>query len=128
MQEKEAFAAIAQSEFHSRQRRNNLIRHDLFAEPAWDILLLLYVAHYRDQAMEVCRICSAISVAPTTALRWIGQLLDRDLATHLPPESSTQDVRIALSQDGIEEMERYLRDFLKRAPLGGELAGRYRKA
>lgn len=127
MQEKEAFAAIAQSEFHSRRRRNSLIRHDLFAEPAWDILLLLYIAHHRDQTMEVGRLCTAVSVAPTTALRWIGQLLDRGLATHLAPDSAQGDVHILLSPCGIEEMERYLRDFLHRERLGDDLDRYFRE-
>ena len=41
--EQDQLAAIAQSEFHNRRRRDSLIRYDLFAEPAWDMLLDLYI-------------------------------------------------------------------------------------
>src|SRR3546814_7117111 len=41
--EQDQLAAIAQSEFHNRRRRDSLIRYDLFTEPAWDMLLDLYL-------------------------------------------------------------------------------------
>lgn len=121
MEEQQALAAIAQSELQGRRRRNSLIRHDLFAEPAWDMLLLLYIAHHQRRAVEVDRLCAATSAAATTALRWVGQLLDCDLAVRLPPEPGHGDARIALSPAGVEEMERYLRDTLRRAPLGEDM-------
>lgn len=121
MDEQQAFAAIAQSELQGRKRRNSLIRHDLFAEPAWDMMLLLYIAHHQHRAVEVDRLCAATSTAATTALRWVGQLFDCDLAVRLPPERSDGDARIALSPVGVEEMERYLRDTLRRAPPGKDI-------
>src|SRR3546814_2710192 len=50
--EQDQLAAIAQSEFHNRRRRDSLIRYDLFAEPAWDMLLDLYIEQHRGQPVR----------------------------------------------------------------------------
>jgi hypothetical protein len=115
-------AAIAKSEFHNRRRRDSLIRHDLFAEPAWDLLLDLYVAHHNRQSVDVERLCAAAAVPETTALRWIGLLMEKELVTLCPRAGESANAQLALSARGVEEMERYLRDFLHRERLGGDIA------
>ena len=54
--EQDQLAAIARSEFHNRRRRDSLIRYDLFAEPAWDMLLDLYIQHHGGQPVAVDRL------------------------------------------------------------------------
>lgn len=120
--EQKLLAAIAQSEFHNRRRRDSLIRHDLFAEPAWDLLLHLYVEHHRGQPVDVEHLCAAAAVPPTTALRWIGLLMEKELVTLCPRAGVNANAQLALSTRGVEEMERYLRDFLHRERLSGDIA------
>lgn len=120
--EQDQFAAIAQSEFHNRRRRDSLIRHDVFAEPAWDLLLELYVQHHRQNPVGLDRLCGIAAAGPATALRWIGLLMEKGLVTRLPPGGASADLQVALSAKGVEEMERYLRDFLHREQLGGDVA------
>lgn len=119
--EQDQLAAIARSEFHNRRRRDSLIRYDLFAEPAWDMLLDLYIQHHRGQPVPVDRLCTAAATAGTTGLRWLGLLIEKELVIR---SSFAEDgaVRVALSERGINEMERYLRDFLHRDRLGGDIA------
>lgn len=120
--EQSLLAAIARSEFHNRRRRDSLIRHDFFADPAWDLLLDLYVEHHRRRPADLAHLCAASAVAPTIALRWIGLLIEEELVTRLPHGGESDDAQLELSARGVEEMERYLRDFLHRERLGGDIA------
>lgn len=86
------------------------------------MLLVLYVEHRRERTIDVARLCDASAVAPTAALRWIGLLMEEELVTQLPYAGERADTRLTLSARGIEEMERYLRDFLHRERLGGDMA------
>ena len=120
--EQDQLAAIAQSEFHNRRRRDSLIRYDLFAEPAGAMLLDLYIQHHRGQPVAVDRLCTAAGAASTPALRWLGLLIEKELVRWASAAEEDGVIRVALSQRGIGEMERYLRDFLHRDQLGGDIA------
>ena len=119
--EQDQLAAIARSEFHNRRRRDSLIRYDLFAEPAWDMLLDLYIQHHRGQPVAVDRLCAA-AITSTTALRWLRLLIEKELVIRSSSAEEDGIVRVALSARGVGEMERYLRDFLHRDRLGGDIA------
>ena len=120
--EQDLLAAIAQSEFHNRRRRDSLIRYDLFAEPAWDMLLDLYIEHHRGQPVAIDRLCAVSATASTTALRWLGLLIEKELVMRSSSAEEGGPVRVALSERGVGEMERYLRDFLHRDRFGGDIA------
>lgn len=120
--EQDQLAAIARREFHNRRRRDSLIGHDLFAEPAWDMLLDLYIQHHRGQPVTVDRLCMSAGAASTTVLRWLGLLVERELVIRSSSAEKDGVIRVTLSARGIEEMERYLRDFLHRGRLGGDIA------
>ena len=52
---------------------------DLFADPARDILLDLFVAGEEGSRISISSCCIAAAVPPTTALRWIKMLKKRGL-------------------------------------------------
>jgi DNA-binding MarR family transcriptional regulator len=52
---------------------------DLFGEPAWDILLDLFIGHERGAEMCVSDACIGACVPPSTAIRWLAILEDRGL-------------------------------------------------
>lgn len=120
--EQDQLAAIARSEFHNRRRRDSLIAYDLFAEPAWDMLLDLYIQHHRRQPVAIDRLCAVAATASTTALRWVGLLIEKELVTRSPCAADDDVVRVTLSARGISEMERYLRGFLSRDRRGEDIA------
>lgn len=70
-----------------RRKRSCYFPSNFFADPAWDILLVLTLAQTRDQRISVSRLCERLDVPTTTALRWInalteaGLLIRRDDAT-----------------------------------------------
>lgn len=58
----------------ARRAREHFFGRDLFADPAWDILLEAYAAYSEDQSTSVTALCNAAAVPSTTALRWVRKL------------------------------------------------------
>ena len=57
-----------------RRLRAELLPDCLFAEPAWDMLLDLYIAGLECRNISISSACIASAVPQTTALRWIRHL------------------------------------------------------
>lgn len=57
-----------------RRIREEYLGTDLFADPAWDMLLDLFAARLEHGKVSVSSLCLAAAVPPTTALRWIALL------------------------------------------------------
>lgn len=72
-------AGFARQILAARGRIGNFIDADLFADPARDILLDLFVAGEEGRRISISSCCIAAAVPPTTALRWIGMLKKREL-------------------------------------------------
>lgn len=102
-------ARIAQAEYAARRRRDRLFDADLFAEPAWDMLLDLYVQRHHCRPVSIHSLCIAASVPQTTALRWIGKLASRGIVERRPCTYDNRVIHIALSSAGLSLMETYLR-------------------
>lgn len=64
----------AKRELALRRRRNEILGDELFGEPAWDMLLGLFVADEEQRRLSVPSLCSAAGVPPSTALRWLVTL------------------------------------------------------
>ena len=58
----------------ARRAREQLFGDGLFADPAWDMLLALFVADEEREPLSVSQLCAASGVPHTTALRWIESL------------------------------------------------------
>lgn len=63
----------------ARRLRDNFFDGDLFADPAWDILLDLFQAELSQRRVAVSSLCIAASVPATTAIRWIKSMIDKGL-------------------------------------------------
>jgi DNA-binding MarR family transcriptional regulator len=59
---------------HLRLRRNKLLGANLFRDPAWDMLLELFVSEQNGKKISVSSLCLASGVPPTTALRHLQRL------------------------------------------------------
>src|SRR6476661_3623815 len=58
----------------ARKRRTAVFDGDLFADPAWDILLELYALDLEQRRASVSGVYAATSVPASTALRWVSKL------------------------------------------------------
>lgn len=58
----------------SRRRRDSVFGAELFGEPAWDIMLSLFLAEKQQIRVSVSDACRASASPQTTGLRWIKLL------------------------------------------------------
>jgi hypothetical protein len=101
-------AASAERLYHERRRRSRYFPPHLFAEPAWDILLDLFVNGVRNRAISITSACIAGGIPATTGLRWLGLLEKEGL---LVRETSGEDARVTwvrLSDQGMNAMRGYI--------------------
>ena len=82
-------------------------RFESFAEPAWDILLDLAAARAERQQVSVTSLCIAAGVPATTALRWIGQMVEAGLLVRLSDPHDRRRAYIALADSTADAMARY---------------------
>jgi hypothetical protein len=90
-----------------RQLRARFFDGDLFADPAWDILLDLTAARAEHKRVSVTSLCIASGVPPTTALRWIGQMTEVGLLERIEDDTDRRRAFIALSDRAADAMARY---------------------
>lgn len=90
-----------------RQLRARFFEGDLFADPAWDMLLDLTAARAEHVRVSVTSLCIASGVPPTTALRWIGQMTDTGLLQRVDDETDRRRAFITLTDKAAETMARY---------------------
>jgi hypothetical protein len=100
--------ALARKTYALRRKRAAIFGNaDLFGEPAWDILLDLFIAHGEGKPVSVSSACIGSAAPATTGLRWLAVLADEGLILR---ESDPQDQRrvlVRLSPSGLAAMTRF---------------------
>jgi hypothetical protein len=100
----------------ARRMRDQYFRSDLFADPAWDMLLDLMAARLEQGRVAVSSLCIAAAVPATTALRWIKGLTDRGVfVRHADPRDGRR-VYIELADDAARALNAYFRAIQRIAP------------
>ena len=91
----------------ARADRLRFLPSDLFADPAWDMLLDLYLNEILSKRISVSSLCGASNVPISTALRWIGALDCKGLIVRTGDRCDGRRVFIALSEAGLARMDAY---------------------
>ena len=91
-----------------RGLRRTLFEPNLFGEPAWDILLALYVIDDVERRLNIAQLTAITHVPLTTALRWLAHLEDQDLVSRSIAPADHRMVLIELTDFGRRAMEAYL--------------------
>ncbi|GAA4817521.1 hypothetical protein GCM10023232_12330 [Sphingosinicella ginsenosidimutans] len=100
----------------ARRMRDQFFRGELFADPAWDMLLDLMAARLEQSRVAVSSLCIAAAVPATTALRWIKALTDRDIFIRSADPRDGRRVYIELSDEAARALNAYLRAIQRIAP------------
>lgn len=90
-----------------RKARAKFFPEDLFADPAWDILLDLTAARSEGKRVSVTSLCIASGVPATTALRWISQMTEAGLLQRIEDQQDRRRAFIALTDKAAEAMAQY---------------------
>lgn len=101
-------ARIIRGIIRRRRARADFFPADLFADPAWDILLDLAAARHEGMTVSISSLCIAAAVPTTTGLRWIKALTDAGLLERQPDPTDGRRSFVTLSEPTAELMERYL--------------------
>jgi DNA-binding MarR family transcriptional regulator len=91
-----------------RTNRNQVFGDDLFAEPAWDMLLDLYANYRLNRAVTIGDLCVASRAPMSTALRWLGLLERKNLVRRTADPLDRRRAFVALTEEGRLKMERTL--------------------
>jgi hypothetical protein len=101
-------ADFVRSVIRARRMRDQFFGSEMFADPAWDMLLDLMAARVEGSRVAVSSLCIAAAVPATTALRWIKALSDRGLFVRSADPQDGRRVYIELSDEAARAMSRYL--------------------
>ena len=107
-QDHPVWVELARQTYEDRRRRNKIFQsEELFGEPAWDILLDLFIAAKERRRVSVTSACIGSAVPSTTALRWISILERQGLLTREADPGDARRVYVRLSPRGYEAMLDY---------------------
>jgi DNA-binding MarR family transcriptional regulator len=99
---------LARSIINARSARAKYLDAELFADPAWDMLLELYALTCEGRRVSVSKLSLAAGVPTTTALRWIDKLEAECLVVRVDDPVDARRVWIMLSRAGYSAMETFV--------------------
>ena len=116
------FLELARRTYANRRRRNKMFDHSLFGEPAWDMLLDLFIAAKERKRVSVTSACIGSDVPATTALRWIAVLESHGLVNRESDPSDARRAYIHLTPTGYGKMIDYFSQELRKFASNDGLA------
>jgi DNA-binding MarR family transcriptional regulator len=94
-----------------RRQRIEHFGRAMFGEPAWEMLLLLYIGRGSIR-MSAGGLAHAAGYSKTTTLRWVGYLETEKLVQRDPHPTDQRTFFVTLTEKGISLLELYLSDTL----------------
>lgn len=107
-------AAAADSMYRSRRFRSHYFDPVLFGEPAWDMLLDLFIGAIRGAQVATTSLCIASGVPQATALRCIALLNRHGLIRRYRAPGDSRLKLVALTPRGLRLMRGYLSEAIIR--------------
>ncbi|MGZ8337068.1 MAG: hypothetical protein ACXWU1_10445 [Allosphingosinicella sp.] len=114
----DAAVRMAKCIYQMRRSRELHFHQELFSEPAWDLLLYLYVRTREGRTTCVSGACRGAAAPPTTALRWLARLEGDGLIERETDRKDGRRSHVRLSTAAMAAMQRLLRDL--RLLIGSE--------
>lgn len=99
--------AFAGKVFSIRRVRNRFFPEDLFAEPAWDILLLLYGVEQCRERLSISAVCASVDAPPTTVLRWIDKLEQAGMLVRQKHPTDGRVSWLALTEESVSRLDQF---------------------
>ncbi|MEE4538282.1 MAG: hypothetical protein V2J51_07310 [Erythrobacter sp.] len=105
---RETALEAAERAYEDRRTRSEQFNDEqIFGEPAWDILLDLFIHHTRHEEVAIRSAC-VDSRAPEITMRWLRALDSEGLIQINPDPDDKAKKLVTLTPSGYESMLRYL--------------------
>lgn len=101
----EVAARLVKSVLTARRKREEIFGSELFADPAWDILLQMYAAHVEHRRVSVTAASATASVPATTGLRWLDKLEKEGLLVRENDPFDGRRTWIGLTDHAVSKMK-----------------------
>ena len=92
-----------------REARDTIFEYGLFSDPAWYMLLDLYIQRARNRQVSISSAAIGARTAATTGLRWVNLLILKGLVERFDDPLDRRRGYVGLTQTGLEQVERSLR-------------------
>jgi DNA-binding MarR family transcriptional regulator len=100
-------ADVVRNVIRARRLRARYFPEELFADPAWDMLLDLLQAEIAQLRVPVSSLCIAAAVPATTALRWLKTLVSQGLFVRRADPHDGRRVFVELAPEASQALRRY---------------------
>ena len=106
--DRETLISRARMVVNGRRLRERYFDRQLFGEPAWDILLLLYISENSSARLTTTRLANLIDTPLTTVGRWLSHLENAKLIERQVHPTDKRTVFINLLKKGRAALDSYL--------------------
>jgi len=103
-------AETLRSVIRARRLRSRYFEEDMFADPAWDMLLDLLQAELAQLRVPVSSLCIAAAVPATTALRWLKTMTQQGMFLRRADPHDGRRVFVELAPQASQALRRYFAD------------------
>ena len=100
-------AETVRSIIRARRLRSRYFEENMFADPAWDMLLDLLQAEITQLRVPVSSLCIAAAVPATTALRWLKSMTQQGIFVRRADPHDGRRVFVELSPTASQALRRY---------------------
>ena len=100
-------AETVRAVIRARRLRSRYFPEEMFADPAWDMLLDLLQAEIAQLRVPVSSLCIAAAVPATTALRWLKTMVSQGLFVRRADPHDGRRVFVELAPQASEALRRY---------------------
>jgi predicted transcriptional regulator len=104
----QTFGQFAKTLLWERRQRGSVLAPELTGDPAWDMVLDLFVAEQARKQVAVTSLCYGSGVPSSTALRWVAVLVERDMITRENDPSDGRRVNVSLTEQTRSSICAYL--------------------
>lgn len=102
-----ALLSRAKEEFGNRRRRTTIFGSAMFGEPAWDMLLALYILDVSGQRQTTGALMQYSGAPVTTARRWLDYLVENGLARRAHHPTDQRVMFVSLTEKGRNALDLY---------------------
>ena len=106
-----SFTERAKRNLSNRHKRVEIFGKAMFGEPAWDVMLILYIER-KEQSYTIARLTERAGAPATTVLRWLDHMEREGLVRRLEHPTDARALFVELTDYGEQMMDSYFSETL----------------